>query len=313
MRSLLLTSLLLVGCGGGREEVEPTMGLEPVLASRLEAKDKLYRANMTKFQDSYGFLAPKGDSLLFTCLYNFTGGGVNYRPAVVNGRPLRHPEITPADSKTPISRDMMEGLLYCLSTAKDLSTLEAVITFLDDNAGNLCGKDYSGFVVPIADIIGRCTITPTLAFEIRILWQQLANVPALGFIPFDNLLVFKDLTGFEAHLLMIRLGLMGINRGYLTSEELNIVQYHTNRQPRNALYSAIYHRFTDGRFEDAAAILDNEDLFPSSHNPTSQTRCADYLWQREDAPKDWSGCGDNIEYNGLDFILAYYWIQGVKK
>ena len=55
-----------------------------------------------------------GDSALFSCLGK-AAGALDFDPMVLfkDGKPVRHPDITPSVSATPISKDMVNGILWC--------------------------------------------------------------------------------------------------------------------------------------------------------------------------------------------------------
>ena len=78
------------------------------------------------------------NSLLFTCLQSAGGGNVDPSVFIMDdGRPVRHPLINPATSKTPYSKDMHVGLMWCLFTMENkpraLELITKVINYGRDN------------------------------------------------------------------------------------------------------------------------------------------------------------------------------------
>jgi hypothetical protein len=48
----------------------------------------------------------------------------------------------------------------------------------------------------------------------------------------------------------------------------------------------------------------DETLFPSDRLPQPKDRCEEYLWQRDDLPKDWAACDTIGVHDGVDFLIA---------
>lgn len=300
---LVILFLLLASCG--RNPASKSTPPPPDLSRKYQ----FYLSELESHKDSYGFVTPKGDSLLFTCLANFAGSTADYTKALVDGRPIRHPEITSADSSTPISKDMMMGVMYCAYSARDSGFVSSIREYGEKNNWDLCPDNIGFDNIPVEDRIGRCIMSPEVVYELAVMSGYLVSdiKPGLNFL--DYVINYKDLRGFEAHLLVLRVGLVGLMRGYLTDRELAIVEFHSSRQPRNALYSAIYHKFSDGVQTSTEAILRDSNLFPNEALPASANRCTDYLWQREDEARDWAPCDSNKGHNGVDFIVAYRWMM----
>jgi hypothetical protein len=92
---------------------------------------------------------------------------------------------------------------------------------------------------------------------------------------------------------------------------MDLTDYETLRRyveesPRNALMHALYHKYKDGDQSKTIAILMDETLFPSDRLPHPKDRCEEYLWQRDDLPKDWQPCDKQGVHDGVDFLLAAF-------
>jgi hypothetical protein len=69
----------------------------------------------------------------------------------------------------------------------------------------------------------------------------------------------------------------------------------------------LYNKYRDGNQQQAIDILLDESLFPSDRLPTARdNRCEEYLWQRDDDPKDWGPCDSDRVHDGVDFLFAAY-------
>jgi hypothetical protein len=112
--------------------------------------------------------------------------------------------------------------------------------------------------------------------------------------------------GFEKHLDAVAL----LTKA-MVGDGLNLVEYeeirkYSQESPRNALFSALYNKHRDGNQQQAIDILLDGSLFPSDRLPTSKERCEEYLWQRDNDPKDWGPCDANRTHDGVDFLFAAY-------
>jgi hypothetical protein len=103
----------------------------------------------------------------------------------------------------------------------------------------------------------------------------------------------------------------GLMYGGLSDVEMVIVKDQAKRQPRNALYQAILHKFTDGDQTLALATLMDKTLFPEEHLPTSAERSSSYLWERDQETADWQpGTGAEETFTGTDFLFAFAVLDG---
>jgi hypothetical protein len=90
---------------------------------------------------------------------------------------------------------------------------------------------------------------------------------------------------------------------------LRTLKDYAENHPRNALFQALYHKFTDGVQDVAIETLLDESLFPADRLPTEQDRYTHYLWQRDDS-EDWKPCGsaerrcEGLKHAGIDLMLV---------
>jgi hypothetical protein len=124
----------------------------------------------------------------------------------------------------------------------------------------------------------------------------------------NDLVVAK---GYEAELSVSHILLRGLIYKGVSDFELKLLKAQVDREPRNAFYQAVYHKFTDGDQAAALAILFDESLFPADRLPTTEQYCTDYLWQRDNSPQDWAPCPEKNEvHSGTDFLFATAVITG---
>jgi len=111
--------------------------------------------------------------------------------------------------------------------------------------------------------------------------------------------------GYEKHLDAIDLILKSMIGGGLNPLQYEEIRKYSEESPRNALMSALYHKYKDGNQQQAIDILLDESLFPSDRLPESRDRCEEYLWQR-DVGADWEPCDQGKTHDGVDFLIAAY-------
>jgi hypothetical protein len=115
--------------------------------------------------------------------------------------------------------------------------------------------------------------------------------------------------GFEKHLDAIDLILKAMIGGGLDPIQYEEIRKYSEASPRNALFAALYNKYRDGNQQQAIDILLDEKLWPSDRLPTARDRCEEYLWQRDDDPKDWGPCDSDKVHDGVDFLIAA-WAAG---
>lgn len=325
MKKLLLIVLVLLGCGNpynpfGRRNKpqQPQTNLHDLLDAKRQ--DYLTMAVLRAQTLTWSWPEIDGDSFLFTCLYDASGGASDYTLALnPNGRPMRNPTVTVAESNTPWSKDMETGFLWCIYTdptpSRALSALQAHISYGRANLWDMCGA-AAGWNISEVDRLSECVMTPGLEATEYVLLKHLggacdarceaAQIDPLGAdIPEDG-----SETG--QHLAVLHRGLRGFLLGGLSNLELTALQTDSQEEPNNALYSCMYHRFSDGNVNQAAELLLDESKFPSTSLPTNIDYCTPYLYNRDELENgaessNWLPCPANPEpdqVRGLDLLLA---------
>jgi hypothetical protein len=113
----------------------------------------------------------------------------------------------------------------------------------------------------------------------------------------------SGLEGYEAHLQVLSVLLLGEVDGKITKEMRERLDEHYGRNRDNGLFAAGFHRYADGDFEVVASSLLNESWFPSERLPHSNDRCEEYLFQRE-LGSDWEPCDEDITHSGSDYLFV---------
>ena len=258
-----------------------------VVNSAIVAKAELYKSLHKGWAHGAGC-----DSLGFTAICKLSGGcdEANIFDAesfTEPGRWYRNDTQTCFDdgkSASDISKDMFAMLLPYLYSIGDKKNLEEIYTY---------GK-AKGWVMGRGPV-SRTIITPPMIYMLQVMINKVEPVASM-----------KIKAGYEKHL-----DIMSFYSQSLYKKGMDLTDYETLRKyaeeaPRNALVQALYHKYKDGNQSAAIAILMDESLFPSDRLPTAQDRCEEYLWQRDDLPKDWSGCDTIKVHDGVDFIMAAF-------
>lgn len=307
MKILLLT-ILLISCG--RHEAKSPQSVD---TDYFAAKDDIYSAESMQLIYEKGFVHAPGDDLLFRCLGVYSGLALDYSAHESGAEPGRlfrwtdHEIYDKGLTASDFSKDMMKGFMFCVLAKKDIAILDRVILYLENHAY------FSG-----RGDITRTYITPSLMDQIRRVRRFLngnrdENTPTSFLL--DDTENSEDgifiRSGFEAHLQVIDALLEGIINRSISQVSLSVLKAQANRQPRNALFQAVLHLFTTGDQTIAQNILKDETLFPKDRLPTARDRSEDYLWQRDDEPKDWSSEDIDKQHFGIDYLFVRKIIKGI--
>lgn len=290
-------TIFLAGCGLFKTN-KPKPSIDPHEA--LRAKYELYLGLAAGQLDAAGFVAPKCDSLLFSSLAGVAG--LRQIPVVAAERSPgewhRHPSFTcyPNESKSTISKDMFVGLFHYLWKTKNVDAMRRINTY---------GSEHNWFMGEAVDFETKVSRT-LLSLPMISLLQSMIGMSLVE--NSEDGIGVKP--GFEGHLHVLRLYLDALVHGATSSSDLSTLESYTRSYPRNALYNAIYHRYSDGEFTTAVSVLMDESLFPADRLPTSQNYCTHYLWQR-DPDEDWLPCDEGLTHSGVDFLYAASIILGV--
>lgn len=277
----LVLCLLALSCQ--KKPAQSPDQIEP----KLKAKAELYKS-LHK-----GWAHDKCDSLGFTALCKLSGGCQDvdiYEAEGEAGRWYRSPEHDCYDlgqSKSDISKDMLMMLFPYLYATGDKQNLREIYEYGKAN-GNVMGRGP----------LSRTFMTPPMVFLLQRMIGFNVSVKA------ETPVVKK--AGFEKHLDAISLFSKAMIGDGLNLVEYEEIRKYSQESPRNALFSAIYNKYRDGNQHQAIDILLDESLFPSDRLPTAKDRCEEYLWQRDDDPKDWGPCDANRTHDGVDFLFAAY-------
>lgn len=294
-------ALNIASCGSHKEKDSYAEKLD-----LLRAKRGVYLnlAKQVEDQDSW-LLTDECDALLHTSLYNFGGAVVNiYRAQDEDGRWWRRPSrdcLSSGSSKSSISRDMILGALYVLWMHKNLDALERTLSYLSE-AGSFGEHDGS------LDGRNRVTSTPTflaLMYELR--YSLGGSYSSYQEIP----QTYFPVSGFAAHLQALNIQLLGMTKRSISTIQRNTLASQAEKDPNNELFLALFHAYEDGHQERAVDILLREDLFPSDKLPSSNERCAPYLWMHGEKDEDWLPCpSEEKTHPGHDLLFVSAIILG---
>ena len=284
MTHYILTILLLVSCA--KQKPKQTQQRSPEVAAKAELYKSLHK----------GWAHDKCDSLGFTSICRLASGCSEADIMQAEGEPgrwYRSPEKDCYDlgqSKSDISKDMLMMLFPYLYATGDKQNLREIYDYGKAN-GNVMGRGP----------ISRTLMTPSMVLFL----QELLGMIGLTFEPTAE----KGKEGYEKHLDAIYIMTSAMKRGGVLPQDYETLRRYAEESPRNALFQALYHKFKDGDQASAIAVLLDEKLFHSDRLPTTADRCEEYLWQRDDKPKDWEPCDKEKTHDGVDFLVAA-WVAG---
>lgn len=296
----LLILLMLISC---KQYVKDNNPMDPISAipEHIQQKAKLYRELGQVAYDERGLYnhgGKIGDSALFSCLGMMarqTSFDVNLL-FTQEGKPLRHPDIKPDISKTPISKDMVSGILWCLKVLDNPVALELIDKMINYGRANtflanwnFCSEqDVKDYDINLKDSAGRCIMVPAIMkdthrvaiklgrdcdVKCKLAMQVGINIPNAP-------------KGYKGHLAALTTTRNGLIEGAINDNSLKALKELSDREPNNGIYSAAYHRFTDGDQSWTWEILGNEKIFPSDRLASNTEYCTDYLFQRDEIRKE---------------------------
>jgi hypothetical protein len=336
LKYFILILLFVFSCGPLKKD-NPAMG--PLQVSKeVSEKFDTYKEGVKPYFDEQGLVrmgkdTGVGDSALFSCLAR-TAGVTDFDPEILitpDGRPVRHAIIwqdrdkwvrehctfPPKEGKsscTPVSRDMVSGLSWCLldlakeDTDRARKMVGKIINYGRSNSvkgiWNFCSaKDIYEWNITLEDQFGRCMMSPQLMKDIyRIAiktgWtcdEACLKTMLIG----TNAPIAKS--GFERHLAVTSTVRNGIVEGSINDNSLGYLKRASEEQPNNALYQAAYRMFSGGDQSKTFEIL-LSDRYPKDHVPDSRNYCSDYLYQRDEVKTEKlvakNGCIEYLNPNG---------------
>ena len=280
-------------------EKEKILKVDSNLLGNLKNKITIYLDLYKSKTDSNGFIDTLHcDSLLWTSLLgSVLPEGINILAARKCDKSwVRRPLVDGIDtcygqgnSSSSISRDMLLGLMWYIWRNKHLDLATDLWEFGSKNnwimgEGNLGATLFS------------FNNRNTLAHLIYKLGGK--NHSFYKSLP----LILGFNVGYAAHLdiltLLLRAELIG------KIEYPNLIKYHFERSPNNALFSYAHAKYIDGDLNPCVKSLLNPDWFPSYRLPTNRDRDESWLWQR-DYGDDWmpSMFNNIVEFHGCDFLF----------
>jgi len=313
MLKVFLLALTLLACSKGKHEHTPPASIN----ADVSAKRQLY-CDLSKAQiEALGYAGGKCDGLLFTSLRAIGCADIGISQFQNDeGRWFRNPEkdcfiVDPvtggkknqgADSS--ISKDMLVGAMSYMWWKKDKSAVDATVSYGEKHAWVM------GQGIDAVAVISKCTLSPTLISTLYDIQKGLAQTPALVSTELINQIPLN--TGFRAHLDVLHALLVGSVHRSLPDNEYQNLKMQAERQPNNLLYQAAYAQFSGGNMEAVTEQLLHSPRFPNDRLPTTAEYCTDYLWQRDESPKDWEACTDKpLEaHDGTDFAFAAAIVDG---
>lgn len=297
----LVILVLITGCGA-LEPKKATVAV-PLDMSRLEKKIDIYSEELGKHRDEFGFIMTDAcDSTLFSGLLSAALPGTVDLP-IARGplgewhrRPRQDCGPHWGNSRSTFSRDMMIGVLYYLWYNKDLDAAVDLMELLRSNFYYMPGEGTAG------ELLMNPAIMNTLAQIIKDLGGDEYKIELA--LP----VVFGRSPGYVAHLTALHIHLRGQVMGRISAHNLDIIEYHRARQPRNPLFHAVYHKYLDGNMQAVVNLLLNDSVYPEGRTPTTLDRCSPWVIERDFSVRDWGPCPDRPvkEHTGAELLVIYH-------
>lgn len=297
----------LLGCS---TKNKPKPAVQTNLAGSLADKYAMYLNLTPSKQDAHGFiLSDECDSTLFTGLLGtLKEFDVDLTKAQNQdtGQWFRRPTTGvdpcyPDHSKSSISKDMFVGILWYAWKTNNLSILRGIWQY---------GKSHDWYMGQgdISRVYFVPALQSTLAKMIYALGGEDHPIRVLNFSVSDitgleNLAEYGRPVGFAAHLEVLMVTLLAEVEGGLRDGSLEILKYHAERQPKNALFLYAYIKYTTGDYTEAINILLQDSLFPSDRLPTCADHKEPWIWQR-DYGADWQPSVCDKVHPGGDFLFV---------
>lgn len=271
----------------------------------LEDKYKFYLSLQTPQPN--GWIADvKCDGLLFNSLYAISGGNADVTLALnkSTGQWFRNPEkdCYPNHSHSSISRDMLIGLSIWIWQYKKLDLLNQLIAYGTAHA-NKTGDWIMG-----EEEAGGNSVALNAPFRKLLYAMKDALEGKTPSKLSDEILT--PVEGYETHLQVLHFYLQGLIFKGINEVQLSLLSLYLEREPKNALFSYLYHLYVDGDMTDAVSDLLDTKYFPNPRLPSTEDRCEFYLWQRNmmkngSTNPDWLPCAEKQKtHSGLDFLFV---------
>jgi len=300
----LIFLLAFLGCGDKREDKKPNKPNPPTLLQKLNSKYDLYREASAGHRDSHNWISNiKCDGLLFNSLWSIAGISVDIMQARdETGRWFRHASRECFDlgqSGSSISRDMLIGLLHWIWVNERLDVIDDLIAYGEDNNWIMGEGDPT-----------RIDVRPGLMATFYELRFQLGGensykrrIPQAWQKPTPFFLAVME-KGYRTHIHILHIFLRALITNNVNERELEILKYYHEREPLNALYFAVYKRFSDGDMTGPIELLVDDTYFPNDRLPTSAEYCTDYPFQRDQYK--WRSCPEEKKvHSAVGWLYSY--------
>jgi hypothetical protein len=309
---IFLIALLLFSCSKKTNKPKDTIPIEKSKLELLSEKVALYKSLQSSAldQDGWPTIVSPCDATGFLALCKTAGGCEKAEYFAAEEAPGKWQRnqykncVETGKSKTSISKDMlMMGFIYGLF-GMDREVAKGY--FLRLEAYGKANDWIMGYPSETLEQLGRVYMTPGMTLTLYDIIESITGThverqsPGYGRVP----------GGYQAHLRVLDIIIKGRLKGGIDIVQMADINELHDRDPRNALYQAVFHRYRDGEMSEVADILLDEKLFPNDRLPTSNDRCAHYLWER-DQGKDWEPCDENFTHDAIDFLFAH-WYAGFK-
>jgi len=231
-----------------------------------------YKAMSKQTEDKDGFIeTDETDSMLFSGLLASTGKYFNVTAArdekgLYHRRPLGKPSMP--DARSTFSRDMSVGLLWFFYGAKRADLAEAYMKALKENNFIMGDGDISriymtpGLQTTLADIIYALTGKSNIRSRIPQFWPT-------------------GLVGYELHLQILHILLIGEIHGAISPKMLDIVKYSHKHNDENPLFACAYALYVSGDTRDTLDLLEDKQYYPEDRLPTEKDRSSHWLPERD--------------------------------
>jgi len=200
----------------------------------------------------------KGDYLTFAAIADYSGWE---SCEVSSGKYVRHPDITPADSHSIISRDAYLAVLYNCALTGDRQRAFRILTKMLLTGGNVGagGEDYSDNTWDYTNVL---PLLPLVLLVLLGRWVPTVPTLALG----------KFKTGFRAHLVVLTICLERLAGKRSVFHKIGINQV-SRANPENPWFTAV-----------------RENIFGLPQSPSQQAV--------EESEFGWGSCPPDV-YNTL--------------
>lgn len=300
---MILIAFALTSCG---KFVKPKKKKDVPAAELLAAKQDLYVNNIATHQDEYGFiLTDECDSLIFSGLLSAARPDLNINIAKAedvsdsgNVQWFRRPnhDCGPAfdNSRSTISRDMIVGLMWHMWRNKDVDMAVRLMKDLRSRTYYLRGEGT----------VGELLMTPAMM-------QTLAEmIFRMGGPTYDVERALPAIfsvteSGFVAHLTTLHILLRAEIYGGIFASDRAILKAYYEREPKNPLFSAAVHKYTDGDMSEPVGLLMDNGEWPNDRLPTTSNHCDNWPIQRTYDEKNWGACSPLKEHTGAELVVIY--------